>query len=182
MSIQDDGYAPLLDNSLEEGGAAVRPTRSGSIQVPDPPEEGLTTQEARNLIHIYGYNELASKEPTPILDFLKNFWGPMPIMIWIACAVELIPKPEADHMKKPSWADFGVLMTLQIVNGLVGWYEHKKAGDAVDALKAGLSPLANVKRNNEWITIAGRELVPGDKVKFFQSFIFGWLTIKKKYL
>ena len=24
MSIQDDGYAPLLDNSLEEGGAAAR--------------------------------------------------------------------------------------------------------------------------------------------------------------
>ena len=55
-------------------------------------------------------------------------------------------------------------MTLQIVNGLVGWYEHKKAGDAVDALKGSLSPLANVKRNNAWVQIAGRELVPGDKV------------------
>ena len=66
--------------------------------------------------------------------------------------------------KKPSWADFFVLLTLQIVNGLVGWYEHKKAGDAVDALKGSLSPLANVKRNNAWVQIAGRELVPGDKV------------------
>ena len=100
MSVQGDGYDPLLNNSnLEEGGAAVRPSRSGSIQIPDPPEEGLTSEEARKLIIIYGYNELASKEPTPILDFLKNFWGPMPIMIWIACAVELIPKPEADHIK-----------------------------------------------------------------------------------
>ena len=53
MSVQGDGYAPLLNNSnLEEGGAAVRPSRSGSIQIPDPPEEGLTTEEAKNLINI----------------------------------------------------------------------------------------------------------------------------------
>ena len=111
-----------------------------------------------------GYNELASKEPTPILDFLKNFWGPMPIMIWIAIIVEIIPKPEADHELRPSWADFGVLLTLQLVNGFVGWYEHMKAGDAVAALKNSLSPKANVKRNGQWLSIPGRELVPGDLV------------------
>ena len=111
-----------------------------------------------------GYNELASKEPTPIMDFLKNFWGPMPIMIWIAIIVELIPKPEADHVDRPSWADFAVLLCLQIVNGVVGWYEHKKAGDAVAALKNSLSPKANVKRNGQWLSIPGRDLVPGDLV------------------
>jgi H+-transporting ATPase len=98
------------------------------------------------------------------MDFLKNFWGPMPIMIWIAIIVELIPKPEADHVDRPSWADFAVLLCLQIVNGVVGWYEHKKAGDAVAALKNSLSPKANVKRNGQWLSIPGRELVPGDLV------------------
>jgi H+-transporting ATPase len=132
--------------------------------IPDPPESGLSTAEANRLLEIHGYNELASKEATPIWDFLKNFWGPMPIMIWIAIIVELIPKPEADYSTRPSWADFAVLLTLQIVNGLVGWYEHQKAGDAVAALKNSLSPKANVKRNGQWLSIPGRELVPGDLV------------------
>ena len=42
----------------------------------------------------------------------------MPIMIWLAIIVEVIPNPVADHIERPSWADFGVLLTLQIVNGL----------------------------------------------------------------
>ena len=57
-----------------------------------------------------------------------------------------------------------MLLTLQIVNGLVGWYEHSKSQDAIAALKGSLSPKANVKRDGEWMSIPGRELVPGDRV------------------
>ena len=53
---------------------------------------------------------------------------------------------------------------LPPLNRSVGWYEHKKAGDAVAALKNSLSPKANVKRNGQWLSIPGRELVPGDLV------------------
>lgn len=161
------GYAPLLDNSAlseAELGSVTNSFGSEKSEISDPPESGLSNDEAQQLLKKYGYNELATKEPTPCLDFLKNFWGPMPIMIWIAIIVELVPKPEADHVDRPSWADFAVLLTLQIVNGLVGWYEHKKAGDAVAALKQSLSPRANVKRNGQWVSIPGRELVPGDLV------------------
>ena len=160
MRVQVD-QTPLLE--LESGSSSSGPVSSMDT-IPDPPESGLSTAEANRLLEIHGYNELASKEATPIWDFLKNFWGPMPIMIWIAIIVELIPKPEADYSTRPSWADFAVLLTLQIVNGLVGWYEHQKAGDAVAALKNSLSPKANVKRNGQWLSIPGRELVPGDLV------------------
>ncbi len=121
MSLQS-AKEPLI-----EAGARVAPDGAGEMaapHVPDPHEDGLSHEEAKRLLGVHGFNELASKEPTPILDFLKNFWGPMPIMIWIAIIVEVIPKPEGDPTKpdEPSWADFGVLLTLQIVNGLVGWY------------------------------------------------------------
>ena len=33
------------------------------------------------------------------------------------------------------WEDFGVLLTLQVVNGTVGFFEEKSAGDAIAALK-----------------------------------------------
>lgn len=160
--------SPLLEiggksSSEEEDGGAVE-----GAHIPDPPEHGLSHGDAARLLAQYGYNELASKEPTPIWDFLMNFWGPMPIMIWIAIIVEVIPKPpeggDPTASNEPSWADFGVLLTLQIVNGLVGWYEHSKSQDAIAALKGSLSPKANVKRDGEWMSIPGRELVPGDRV------------------
>ena len=39
-----------------------------------------------------------------------------------------------------SWTDVTVLCALQLVNGLVGWHEEQKAGDAVAALKKSLPP------------------------------------------
>ena len=51
---------------------------------PRPPEDGLSTAEAQRLLAIHGYNELAEEERNPLLEFLGNFWGPMPIMIWLA--------------------------------------------------------------------------------------------------
>jgi H+-transporting ATPase len=42
----------------------------------------------------------------------------MPFMIWLATIVVAI---EGD------WDDFGVLMTLQMVNGVVGYFEEKSA-------------------------------------------------------
>eukprot|EP00946_MAST-07B_sp_MAST-7B-sp1_P001572 g1572.t1 len=133
--------------------------------VPRPPEDGLSTAEAERLLAIHGFNELAEEERNPLLEFLGNFWGPMPIMIWIAIIIEGIPKFNSDTGKTEiDWADFIVLFVLQMCNGLVSWYEHSKAADAVQALKESLSPKAQVKRNGEWVELAARELVPGDLV------------------
>ena len=113
-----------LDEPLLVAGSKDEANSDYPEPVPHPPEDGLSSAEAARLLEIHGYNELAEEERNPLLEFLSNFWGPMPIMIWIAIIVEVIPKPEGDPTKpdEPSWADFGVLLTLQIVNGLVGWY------------------------------------------------------------
>eukprot|EP00796_Vickermania_ingenoplastis_P010427 gene10428-biopygen7413 len=50
-------------------------------------------------------------------------------------------------------------------NALIGWYETIKAGDAVDALKNALKPVATAKRDGEWQQIDAALLVPGDLVK-----------------
>ena len=110
-------------------------------------ESGLSTREAEKRLKTYGYNELAEKERNPLLEFLSNFWGPMPIMIWIAVIIEGIQK---------DWADFFVLLALQLVNGLVSWHEHSKAADAIAALKSSLSPQAMVKRDGEWRKVNAR--------------------------
>lgn len=91
----------------------------------------------------YGFNELTEEEVNPFLKFLSYFWGPMPIMIWMAVIIELIKA----IVKGDGWPDFGVLMVLQIVNGTVGYIEEKNAGNAIAALKEKLAPQCVVKRD-----------------------------------
>ena len=50
---------------------------------------------------------------------------------------------------------------LQLVNGLVGWYEERNAGNAIAALKKTLALTANVKRDGEW-TVGFEGLTPAD--------------------
>lgn len=127
----------------------------GDGTAPPAGPEGLTSDEARARLDRFGFNELAEKKVNICLKFLSYFWGPMPIMIWIAILVEFL---NAD------WPDFGVLLFLQIVNGCVGFYEELNAGNAVAALKESLAAKANVKRDNVFKIIDARELVPGDLI------------------
>ncbi len=109
----------------------------------------------------WGYNELAEKKRHPLLVFLSYFWGPMPVMIWIASAIELA-KASAGY---GGWEDFGVLMVLQFANATVGYIEESNAGDAIAALKQQLAPQCHVCRDGTWQSIPARELVPGDLVE-----------------
>jgi H+-transporting ATPase len=56
-------------------------------------------------------------------------------------------------------------MVLQFANATVGYYEESKAGDAIAALKAKLAPQCHVCRDGRWISMAAKELVPGDLIE-----------------
>ncbi|KXZ56375.1 hypothetical protein GPECTOR_1g332 [Gonium pectorale] len=109
--------------------------------------EGLTTEEATQLLHVHGRNELAEESTPSWLIFVRQ--------IWIAAIIEAAIQ---------NWPDFGILLGIQFINATLGWYETTKAGNAVAALKASLKPLATVKRDGKWVTIDGGLLVPGDLV------------------
>ncbi|CAN0112285.1 unnamed protein product [Heterosigma akashiwo] len=124
-------------------------------EAPFTPSTGLTNVEAEKLIKTYGRNELEEKSKSKLQIFIEQFTQPMPIMIWIAILVEAILK---------DWTDFVILCMLQLINGLVGFYEMSKAGDAVAALKASLKAKAICKRDGQFQTIEAWRLVPGDLV------------------
>jgi len=119
------------------------------------PTTGLSEEEAAERLALFGRNELAERRTHPLLKLAREFVAPMPCMIWIAIAVELADK---------DWADFTVLLVLQILNAVVGWAEDTKAGNAIAALKAALRPEAHVKRGGRVYTLPAAELVPGDVV------------------
>uniref|UniRef100_A0A0G4HRF0 P-type H(+)-exporting transporter n=1 Tax=Chromera velia CCMP2878 TaxID=1169474 RepID=A0A0G4HRF0_9ALVE len=147
------------NNNLEEGllKAQHDPLGSGCASAADECLEttGLSQAQAEELLKKIGFNELPEKKVNPFLKFLSYYWGPMPCMIWVAIIVELV---ELD------WLDFGVLMVLQAVNGLVGWYEERNAGNAIAALKKELALKATVKRDGCWRVLPARELVEGDLI------------------
>ncbi|MEJ2544403.1 MAG: HAD-IC family P-type ATPase, partial [Calditrichaceae bacterium] len=119
-------------------------------------KEGLTDEKAETYIKDNGYNEITEKKKNPILKFLGYFWGPIPIMIEIAAILSIL----VNH-----YTDFGIIMTLLLMNTLIGFWHDSKADNAIESLKKRLAPKARVKRNNKWKIIPSRELVPGDIVR-----------------
>ncbi|MFX1281730.1 MAG: plasma-membrane proton-efflux P-type ATPase [Promethearchaeota archaeon] len=118
---------------------------------------GLSEKEAEVRIEKYGYNELPEKKVSTILKFLKNFWGPIPWMIEIAAILSIIIG---------EWDDFIIIIAMLLINSVVRFWEENKADNAIELLKEKLALRAKVLRNNKWIEIEARGLVPGDIVHF----------------
>ena len=117
---------------------------------------GLTAAEALQRLQHYGPNEIAERHRNPALEFLGYFWAPIPWMIEVALALSLA----ARH-----WTDAVIIGVLLAMNGLVAFFEEHQAANAIAALKQRLASEARVLRDGAWMTMAVRELVPGDVVR-----------------
>ena len=117
---------------------------------------GLTSEEAKKRLEEYGPNELLERKVNPILRFLRYFWGPIPFMIEAAMILSAI----VEH-----WPDFWIISLMLVMNGVVGFYQENKADNAIEKLKARLSPIARVIRDGDWNQIPAREVVRGDIVR-----------------
>jgi H+-transporting ATPase len=118
--------------------------------------DGLTQAEAEKRLTKYGPNEIEEKKTNPFLKFLSYFWGPIPWMIEAAVILSGLVR---------HWEDFGIILFLLLCNAVVGFWEERQAGNAIDALKAKLAIKARVKRDGKWINPPAREVVPGDIIR-----------------
>ena len=117
--------------------------------------DGLTSEEAAQLLEKYGRNELPEKITPKWLIFIRLFYAPMPILLWMAIIIEAGIQ---------NWLDMALLLLIQFVNAGISFYESNKAGNAVAALKSSLKPTASVKRDGKLQVIDSALLVPGDTV------------------
>jgi H+-transporting ATPase len=51
------------------------------------------------------------------------------------------------------WVDFVIIVVLLLYNALIGFWQERKAANALAALKKGLAPKAHVRRDGNWATI-----------------------------
>jgi len=114
---------------------------------------GLTSAEVTDLKKQFGFNDIPEEKKHPLLKFLGYFWGPIPWMIEIAA----ILSAAISH-----WEDFAIILLLLMTNAIVGFFQERKAENAVELLKKQLAPNARVLRDGTWQEIPARELVPGD--------------------
>lgn len=118
--------------------------------------QGLTCVEAARRLAIHGRNEITAKQRnSSLMRFISQFNN---ILIYIllgsACITALM-----QH-----WTDTGVILTVILINALIGFIQEQRAEQALSALRQLLAPRATVLRDGEPTLIDAAGLVPGDMV------------------
>jgi H+-transporting ATPase len=117
---------------------------------------GLSSSAAEERFVQYGPNEIPEKKVNPLKKFLGYFWGPIPWMIEAAVIMSAVIQ---------RWPDFAIILTLLMVNAIVGFWQEHKAGNAIELLKQRLAIKARVLRDDKWQEMPAGKLVPGDVVR-----------------
>jgi len=154
----DKGGPPvaiIVDETKSGYGSGGRTASKNGPVVGAARHSCLTAEEVAERVLEYGYNEIAEKKKNIWLKFAGYFWGPMPWLIEVAVLISGIVQ---------DWKDMIFLFILLLVNGLMAFYEEYKAGNAIEALKNQLQVQAKVRRDQKWIEVPARELVPDDLI------------------
>ena len=118
--------------------------------------EGLSDAEAARRLEQYGRNELRAKPPKTILQMLKaQILDPMVLILVGAAAFSALLR---------EWTEAAVILTIVIVNAIIGIVQEKKAQSSLEALRGMSAPTARVLRQGEESVVPAAELVVGDVV------------------
>jgi len=118
---------------------------------------GLTEDEARRRLGIYGPNELRRKRATPFVVYVLRqlrsvliliLIGAVGVSIWIG-----------------DWIEASVILVIVVLNALVGATQERKAERALRSLQTLAAPEATVLRDGEVRSVSASLLVPGDLVR-----------------
>lgn len=119
-------------------------------------EQGLSSDIASKHLEEFGPNQLAEK-PRPsfislVFAQLKSF---VIILLIVASIISAI---------LGEWVDAGAILTIVILNAVLGVIQESRAEKALAALKKMAAPESQVLRDGKRITIPAFQLVPGDIV------------------
>jgi Ca2+-transporting ATPase len=118
---------------------------------------GLNSDAVTTRLMTFGPNRLAEKEAIPAWKrFASQFTNMLTIILIIAAVVSLVV---AREIKTPI-----VVMTVVLINAIIGFVQENKAEASLNALKKMLAPSARVRRNGELENVPTEQIVPGDIV------------------
>lgn len=122
---------------------------------------GLTTEEVRQRLEEYGYNQLEAKRKKSFFRmFIAQFKSFMIIILLVAAAISGV----VGVMEGEGLLDTFVILGILILNAFVGAFQERKAESSLEALKSLAAPETKVLRDGVITGIPSGELVPGDIV------------------
>jgi len=116
----------------------------------------LSRQEAEARLAEFGFNELVEERKHPLARLAGHFWGPIPWMIEVAAVLSAVIR---------HWEDCVIISLLLVLNAAVGFWQERKADNAIELLKQKLALVSRVKRDGRWDRLPARQLVPGDLIR-----------------
>jgi P-type Ca2+ transporter type 2C len=120
-------------------------------------EKGLVHQVVTERLHQYGLNQLAEKEGrSAIAMFLDQFKD---FMIWVLIGAALV----SGFLQE--WVDAIAIISIVILNAILGFIQEFRAEKSLAALKKLSSPTSKVIRDGRHQVIPSNEIVPGDLVE-----------------
>lgn len=119
---------------------------------------GLSEQEAEGRLKKFGPNELQeAKRPSAFLVFLAQFKDFMVLVLFGATIISAFLGEYIDSI---------AIVAIVILNGILGFFQERKAEKSLEALKELAAPQATVLRNGKWIKAPSKALVLGDIIRF----------------
>ncbi|MBZ5518696.1 calcium-translocating P-type ATPase, SERCA-type [Bacillus sp. KS1] len=121
-------------------------------------KQGLSEKEVKKRLEKHGPNELQEGKRTPaIAVFFAQFKD---FMVLVLLAATLISGFLGEYV------DAVAIMAIVFVNGVLGFFQERRAEKSLHALKELSTPYVSALRDGSWKKIQSKELVPGDIMKF----------------
>jgi Ca2+-transporting ATPase len=116
--------------------------------------DGLATNEAKQRLDRFGFNEMAEKEKVVWWKrFLAQFQDFMVIVLLGATLISGL---------LGEYTDAVTILAIVLINAVLGFIQEHRAEQSMEALQKLTAPTARVVRNGTTQQIPARELVPGD--------------------
>ncbi|WMI81204.1 cation-translocating P-type ATPase [Anaerotignum sp. MB30-C6] len=115
---------------------------------------GLSGEEAEQRIEKYGENKLKEGKRKGVIQVFFEQFADLLVVILIAAAVISALTGGIEGTI--------VIITVLILNAILGTVQHFKAEKSLESLKAMSAPNARVIRNGEKVEVPAARLVPGD--------------------
>ena len=120
------------------------------------PDTGLSREEADKRLISHGSNELEKEKVKSFAAmFLEQLNTPLIFVLILAAGISILLK---------EYSDACIVITVILLNSVIGVLQEGKAQKALEALKEMTSPTALVKRDGRLTEIPAAHLVPGDIV------------------
>ena len=124
--------------------------------------DGLGGDEVKVRQERDGFNEFAKKKHSSLWrKFISQFKSFMIIVLLVAAVISGV----TGYMNGEGITDAIIILSILIVNAIIGVFQEAKAENALDALEKLSAPHCKVIRNGEHQVIESRELVVGDIVE-----------------